>query len=677
MNDLTTLSQVHSAQDALHEAQARVTVAKLNAEALTYERTAALLESPQPVVVPWNEYPGFDEWPRNTGFARRPYFNTSPEDRTGGRYRPIYEDAADVRRIRAQARSMVELYPVSRALLRKLSDYIIGTGWDFVVKPKRHYKNDPRAMQLAAQVQAALDKHLEYNNFVGNLDREIHEQSRMDGDTFATLYAEEENVRIELTDPACILEPAQPQPLERMLRQGHKLNLWHHGVHTQFNRQLKRDDVTRPIGYHAVFDNLGDQWDYLPASRVEHVKRNLGQAARVGVSDFFFVQQDLETEAKLRRNTAEGAAILAAIVMIRQHAEGTTRSSIESMVSDGASSSYQRQGATTASTRYNEQAVPGTIKDIPFGMTATTGPMGQLRSPVYIEVDQHLLRTAGNLWSMPEYMSTGDASNANYSSTLVAESPFVKYAEAEQAYYGGHYERLHWKALKIHCETGALKGVPFQLLCEMLEINGEYKSPASRDPVALAGVHQVYSDMGVMSKRTVAADAGLDLDEELANGAKEAAPEPVMLPPGQKQLESLAADALRSLATLTESTHVENCGTGAGGFKGGNTCASEDGVGDFSSPKKGIKKVTAGKGGTPASELLDVKKGHWLQVDKTQYQVSTTRKQLRKETIWSDTDPTDTKSHGTRRTLIVSIKAVGDSGYANFTFYDDLGIERP
>jgi hypothetical protein len=313
---------------ARDQAETKLAILEATAQAAAIEHALKLIESPQPVTVPWSEYPAFDNWGMApTGF-QRPYLWTNPDDFAEGRCLPLYENAHDVRRIRAEGRNLLAFFPTSRGLLRKLSDYIIGTGWDFQIKPKKRFKNDPTAIALAATVQVVLDSHLEYNSFVGNLDREIHEQSRIDGNSLPTLYAEDCYVRIEPTDPGCILEPAAPQPLERMLRASHKLNGWWHGVHTQYNPRLKRDDVTRPLGYHAVFDRLGDQWDYLPASRVEHIKRNVPHVARVGYSDFKLVQTELEASAKLRNNTAEGAAILAAIVMIRQHAEGTIKSSI-------------------------------------------------------------------------------------------------------------------------------------------------------------------------------------------------------------------------------------------------------------------------------------------------------------------------------------------------------------
>jgi hypothetical protein len=495
------------------EAAATLSTLKLTAEAKAMEQTIALLESPQPVVVPYYEYPAYDTW--GMGFDRPPYIWTQPDDRTEGRYRPLYENAEDVRRMRAQARSLVEMFPLARAVLQKLSDYIIGNGFDFVVQPKRDYKKDPVAVQLATVIQQLVDRFLDQNRFVGNLDREIHRNSRIDGDVFPALYVDNKQVRIELIDPSFILEPLNKRPLERWQGTEHKLNGWWHGVHTVWNPALKRDDVDRPLGFHAVFDNLGDQFDYLPAWRVEHIKRNVGRMARVGVSDFAIVQQLLDQEGKLLRNTAVGAAILAAIVGIRQHSEGTTQSTVEAMVSTSATSSYQKPIDGGSRTTYQQNVAPGTIKDIPKGMEWLAGPMGSLNQPVYIEVHQHLMRVIGSVWSFPEFLISSDASNNNLASALVAEHPFVKYCEREQAHYADHYERLVWKAVALSHKCGAIAGYSWQQISMLLEINAEYGSPQSRDKYQQAQTNEILSRNGIMSKRTWAADMGIDYDSEL------------------------------------------------------------------------------------------------------------------------------------------------------------------
>jgi hypothetical protein len=234
------------------------------------------------------------------------------------------------------------------------------------------------------------------------------------------------------------------------------------------------------------------------------------------------------------------------------------------MVSTNATSSYQRNSQENARTIHNERVKPGTIKDTPHGMKTMTGPMGTLNSPVYVEVEQHLSRVIASLYSMPEFVYSSDASNGTYSSTLVASDPFVKYCELEQALYGGHFVCLCWKSLRMHTEAGLLRGRSWEQIRALLDIDAEYSSPASGDKLEQAQSNKILHDAGILSKRSWAADANLDLDEEIANGAKEtvtpgfdANGQPLIDPnkqmalaPVSPRLESLAE---RAIASLTES----------------------------------------------------------------------------------------------------------------------------
>lgn len=548
-------TDLQTAQEAREIAEANLATVRAQTEAVALERTRGLLESPQPVVVPWQEYPAFDDFSRWPSSADRPYVWSGVDDYSEGRYRPLYENEQDLRRMRAECRRLYHLFPVAQGAIGALTNYTIANGFEFKVKPKEAHKTNPTAIALAAALQPTVDRFIARNDFVGVLDREIETSSRVDGECFPTLYPDGRDVRIELVEPDCICEPAEREALARMLRQSHKLNHWWHGVHTQYSRELKRDDVARPLGYHAIFDRLGADWDYLFASRVQHIKRNVNSRGRRGVSDLKIVLQDLENEAKIRRNTAVGAAILAAIVMIRQHAPGTSQSSVERMVGANATSTYQRNMPNGSRTIYDQHTPPGTVKDVPAGMEHKIGPLGELRSPVYIEVAQYLQRIIGSRWNMPEYLISGDASNANYSSTLVSEGPFIKAREADQAFYAVHFEALIWKALAMYAELGAISA-PWQLACELVDVKAEYASPASRNRVEQAQVNRILSDAGILSDRTWAADMLLDLDEEKANGAeKKIEPAPLAVP-GQfggrplgsaSRLEALAEGALASL----------------------------------------------------------------------------------------------------------------------------------
>lgn len=581
----TKVNKLRSAQRQQKVAEARLATVRANLEAKAMEQTQRLLESPQPVVVPWSEYPAFDDFSRWPSAYERPYLWTELDDRMEGRYLPLYMDENDLRRMRAGARKARSLFTIAEGALESLTNYVIGPGFQFTAQ-----EATPSGKELAAKVQEVMARFLAFNDFTGVLDREIHEESRTDGECFVALYDDGENIRAELVDPDSVVEPAEPEPLNRMVGTSHKLNAWHHGVHTVWNQKLKRDDVCRPLGYHAVFDREGYQWDYIPEARCEHIKRNVGRKGRRGVSDYEMILQDLENEYKIRRNTAVGSAILAAIVMIRRHAPGVQKNTIESMVSGNSTTDYTERTKSGSRTKYSEHTPPGTVKDIPNGMEPMLGPMGTLRSNLYLEVAQYLSRIIGVRWNMPEYIISGDASNANYSSTLVAANSFVKSREADQGFYGRHFLRIVWKALKMYHDKGAFGNVTWTQLAANVAIKVDPPSVATKDELQQAQVNEILHRNRIISKQTWASDAGFNYEEEQIEMRSEPQPEPDPL--GQFTMEQRRVRDLTFSLLESDKYMAENCGTGDGGFKAGNKC-QKDGGGSMEFSTQKATKVDA------------------------------------------------------------------------------------
>ena len=308
-------------------------------------------------------------------------------------------------------------------------------------------------------------------------------------------------------------EPLKAGPIEEWLGlEG--INSWWHGVHTkalQIADNAWIDDTTNPLGYHIIYDAIGSDWDYLTVDRCHHMKRNTPINARRGVSDYMAVLQDIELETKLRKNTGEGAAIQAAIAYIKEHPPGVSQSSIESLNATLESGSYQSQtesGSREVSTRkFNS----GTILDVGQAKYSA-GPMGNQN--VFIEVASYLMRSIGVRWNMPEYMISADASNANYASTLVSESPFVKARERDQRYYKGQFKRLIWKAVRIAWEARQIGGIGWEELQKQVSLEVEAPDVASRDRMVNAQEKSLLNSAGIVSRRTWAAEAGYDYDEE-------------------------------------------------------------------------------------------------------------------------------------------------------------------
>jgi hypothetical protein len=317
-----------------------------------------------------------------------------------------------------------------------------------------------------------------------------------------------------VVEPEQVVEPANPAAIESWLDvRGQFHSSWSFGIHTATNLP---DD---PLGYHIVYDSSGKDWDYIPAERLQHIKRNSPRNAKRGVSDFQAVQADLEREAKLRRNTAEGAALQAAIAWILQAPPGATAGQMQGL--GGIDLHPGSRKAVSGASRAELNYPPGTILKPSAGLEYKPGPMGSERNPNFVLVAQYILRSIGVRWNMPEYMISGDASNANHASTLVAESPFVKAREADQQFYRRQWYCLIWKVLHQAWRANRFSrlGVSWKSLQQLIDVKIDAPAVATRDPLRLTQAQESQVRMGILSRRTAAAQAGLDYDVEIQQGA--------------------------------------------------------------------------------------------------------------------------------------------------------------
>lgn len=571
--------------------------------------------------------------PAFNGFAfpGRQLYVTTLDDRKDGRFRPLYETEQELAMHRAAARNLALLTGIRTGALDTLANYILGRGFEFTAAPE--IEEDDSAAQLARAVQDTIDRFLDDNDFNGVIDRETHHRSREDGECLIAF--DEEEIRqgrclVEFLEPDQLCEPANSDDLLDWIDSEYPDSAppgppcWKFGVLTPENKTWK------PLGYHIVRDGRGADWDFYPAHRVEHIKRNVTRNAKRGVSDFVEIVEALRDESKLAGNMVKGGALQAAIAWILQGAPGTTQSQLQSV---GGESRLNLNLPSplgpnaTSTTRNASHYPPGSIIKAPHGQEYKAGPMGAERNAGFEVVGQYALRRIGTRWNMPENMISGDASNGNYSSLLVAEGPFVKAREADQQFFERHFLSLLWKVVRVHVESGRFQrfGIgpeQYDDLLKIVRIDCEAPTVASRDPKMAVDTDKVLHDLGVMSLQTIAARNGLDFEKEQKLGAKKAEPPPQLAPfanamqPGvmppdlaqanadkaQEKADQAAAvangepmqaaveAALESVYCTDEAKAIlsrllmEDCGTGAGGFKSGNTCGAEEGGGSIKAP---------------------------------------------------------------------------------------------
>lgn len=439
--------------------------------------------------------------------------------RAGGAERPVIENELQLAAIRARARRICQEVPAAIGALRNLTNYVIGTSWSYTVTPRNP---DAVPAELVAAVQNRIDQFLETSRWVGCKDRETFRRCVRDGEAFLRLKPDPFGIPcVRFVEPAHVTEPRDPADLEAWLGVHDRfVSSWTWGIHTT------QDDVTQPLGYHVVWNGSGDSWDYLSPGELHHIKVGTDENVKRGLSEFYPVRNHFPRAEKVFSMTADGAAFQAAIAGVKQAAEGAKAGDIEAL-NTGSRTHSRKQWTQWGPRDIDVQSVDRpkvlTIK----GYQWVNGPMGSQRNPNLLMAGQAVLRLVGARWNMPEWMTSGDASNNNLASSLVAESPFVKAAQAEQHFYGSTFVELIWKALGMLLGSHPITGVRnLAELRSLLKIDFHPTEVASRDPLQQAQVNQIADEQGWKSKRTIAGEMGLDFDAERENIADDSQSQP-------------------------------------------------------------------------------------------------------------------------------------------------------
>jgi capsid protein len=163
-----------------------------------------------------------------------------------------------------------------------------------------------------------------------------------------------------------------------------------------------------------------------------------------------------------------------------------------------------------------------------------------------------ILLTLAAATGMAEYMFTGDASNSNYSSTMVSESPSVREFQSWQDFYTPAYVQLHRWALVAGARAGAIKGLSEED-AKRVAINVAWPPLIARDELEHAQANKVRRDAGALSLEGLARDEGIDWTVEKARLEAEAED-----PPRQPVATLLASIAQAALAgVLTPDSALE------------------------------------------------------------------------------------------------------------------------
>ena len=359
----------------------------------------------------------------------------------------------------------------------------MGTGHRYRATPR----GPDASPQLAAEVQAVLDEFAEQNRWQQR-QQEIVRRKDRDGECFLRLFAAPDGAtRVRFVEPGQVAAPPE--------RAGDPT--------AAFGIQTAANDVENVRGYWIDGRLVG-------AEDVQHRKENVDANVRRGLPLFFPVRQNLRRAEKLLRNMSAVAEIQSAIALIRKH-QATSGAALDQFVQGQAD--FNVTSPVTARTSYFRRYAPGTILDTMAG-TDYEFPASAINAASYVAVLQAELRAIAARLVMPEFMLSSDASNANYSSTMVAEGPAVKMFDRLQHDMIEDDLELLWRVVGHAVAVGRL---PAEALAAV-DIRAVPPTLAVRDRLRDAQADQILLRNGAMSPATMAMRHGLEPADERQAG---------------------------------------------------------------------------------------------------------------------------------------------------------------
>jgi hypothetical protein len=468
----------------------------------------------QPSALGWQgALPTFGRGPYDGWLPLGPAFGRRTDQQ--GRDTPAARSEFDLDLIRWTARVLADLNPVAVGALEGLVDFIVCEGMMATASPKSVERaKDGDVLKLVKQTQDVIDEFYDANAY-DELQAELVRRSRRDGEYFLRGFDEGGTLAIRPVEPEQVTEQDCPDEPGWSMGSQHLVTTDEGGEDVEDTQtvvafNLKYSSASRA---HVVAAQGAPGYE-TEGSWVQHVKVNVDRSIKRGLSDFLPVAEAMEGVKDYLRALRKGGVIQARIIGVRE---------IEADLSAGQ--------AFQSSNRTAQYVAPdGTLKDYQQiddatiltvrGAKYTPNPWTNEGSEGHLAICQAVYRMIGNRWRMPEYMVSGDASNANYSSTLVAGASFPRWCKRQQKFYKRRFAVPVWEAVRLACEAGRVEA-DYETLRGLVDIQMGAPEPDVVAPLDQAQIDWGDMDRGVLSPKSRRHNRGADDEQERANIAAE------------------------------------------------------------------------------------------------------------------------------------------------------------
>jgi len=247
----------------------------------------------------------------------------------------------------------------------------------------------------------------------------------------------------------------------------------------------------------------------VPAEEVYHLKANVDMEVRRGVPLVWAGRKNIVRSHRTLHNISAKAEMAAAMCVGRKHTGGNSSgaSTFASSVATG-----QRTDPLTGRQVNVRKWGPQTTLDYSSSVEYEALNIAEGIEEI-VSGNKELLRALAAIFEVTEFMLTADASNANYSSTMVAEGPVVRAMGALQAIIRDDDMEIIREAVEWAVDREKL---PPDIL-EVCEIQCRLPNLATKDPGEEANAKKIQMEAGILSPQTWSGEEGLDYEQEQAN----------------------------------------------------------------------------------------------------------------------------------------------------------------
>ena len=424
-----------------------------------------------------------------------------------GEQLPIYLSWWQLKSIRDRARFVFATNEFAHGLVQCFQSFVVGSA-GFKWRVASIDLKNPVPEDLLKRCQASLDIFREYNNMV-DVENEIVYRLHVDGEVFLRKFPQANGM--------LVIRFIEPE-----LVRGYATDIG--SPKDSFGIIVEEDDINSVLGYQVILKpTVTREPTFIPAEEIIHIKIGTNANAKRGLTTFYPVFQNLTNCEDILASTVTMAKARAKIAMIRKVnnvAPDSMASLVDSQI-DATLGGSNNMGATEniGLERFGYGSIITAPANIDYEF-----PGANVDAAGLIQVLQANLRSLATRFGISETLMSGDASNNNYSSALIAEAPARRTFERWQGIVGRSLaecrfepnKSLAWSQIHLASEHGI---IPKEIL-KNIKITSEAYSLQSREHQKEAEMNNIYHSMGVKSIQTIRAELGLDNDTEASNFIK-------------------------------------------------------------------------------------------------------------------------------------------------------------